>query len=139
MAGAQEAVFHIPDSHGLASLAAFGAGFSGAFGVPATEAAGVVANLPSKRSKLPHSVLLRVDEELGIALFAVQPNGQEGALLLEAGCGQFGAALHRNFGEIQLLLTFTGQATVDLRGKWNPLVLQPMRVARAAIAVARKA
>ena len=137
MPGAQEAIFHIPDSHGLASLAAFGTGFSGAFGVPATEAAGVVANLPSPRSKLPHSVLLRVDD-LGIALLAIEPNGQEGALLLEAGRGQFSAAVHRNFGEIQLLLSFTGQGTVDLRGKWNPMVRQPMRVARAVIAVARK-
>jgi hypothetical protein len=133
----QEAIFHVPDSHGLSSLAAFGTGFSGAFGVPALEDAGIVASLPSKPSNLPHSVLLRADDQ-GISLFATHPDDQKGQLLSQASRGQFHAALHRNVGRIQLILTFREAGTIDLRGKWGPISRQPMRVARAVLAVSNK-
>jgi hypothetical protein len=135
--GQQEAIFRVPNSHGQSSLAAFGTGFSGAFGVPALEGAGIVANFSSRPSNLPHSVLLGADDQ-GISLFATHPDGQKAQLLLQASRGQFHAALHRNVGRIELILSFPEAGTIDLRGKWGPITRQPMRVARAVLAVSRK-
>ena len=116
MTGEQlEAVFRVHGSHILANVAAFGTGFSSAFGVNATEATGLVTNLPGARSRSSQFVLVRATEE-GIALRASDRNGSEGPLLLEAQQGTFRAALHRNIGQFQLFLFIPDQLPIELSG-----------------------
>ncbi len=133
-----EARFRTWDSHLIANVAAFGSGFSDAFGVGVdAPIAGVIANVPLQPTTLPHWILVSADDH-GIHLYATDQGGARSHLLLEAGPSTFRAALHRYIGEIQLMLFVPQHKPISLKGKWTPTTKQPMRVARATIGLARK-
>jgi hypothetical protein len=131
-----EARFHSWTPHLIANVAAFGSGFSDAFGV-GVNAPTVVANVSLQPTTLPHPILVSADKH-GIHLYAADQGRARGQLLLEAGPSTFRASLHRYIGEIQLMLFVPQHKPTSLKGKWTPITRQPMRVARAIVGLARK-
>jgi len=136
--GALEAMFHTWDPQLAADIAAMGVGMAGVASGSAMSLAtpAFLSFLPTRSSKpLPHWILLRADGQ-GIRLFASDRKRQKGLLVKEAARGAFRASLHRNIGDIELLLFFGAQEDVLLKGKWGPFRHQPMRVARAVLGLA---
>jgi hypothetical protein len=131
---APAALFRSWDSHLLASIAAFVVGVLGGGG--GGSSAGAAANVGSLPPQLPRWILVETDA-LGVRLFASNRSGAKGGQLLEAGQGTFRASLHRNVGQIQLMLFVPEERSVALKGRWGPFRRGPIRVARAVVGLAK--
>ncbi len=132
---ARTALFRSWDTHRLAKMTSFVVGVMGAGAVGSPAAAGA-ADMGSLPPQLPRWVLVQTDAH-GVRLFASNRNGTKGGQLLEAGRGTFRASLHRNAGQIQLMLFVPEERPVALKGRWSPFRRGPIRVARAIVALAK--
>lgn len=133
-----EALFHTWDPQLVADITAMGVGMTGVASGSSMSLAtpAFLSFLPTRPSKpLPHWILLRADQQ-GIHLFASNRKRRRGPLILEAGPGTFRASLHRNIGDIELLLFFITREPISLKGKWGPFHHQPIRVARDLVQLA---
>lgn len=137
-AGRAEAIFHTWDPKLVADIAAIGVGMAGVASGSAMSLAtpAFFDFLPSRRAKpLPHWILLGVDGQ-GIHLHASDRHRRKGPVVVEAEPRTYRATLHRNLGDIELLLFIKKQEPISLKGKWGPFWHQPMRVARAVLRLA---
>lgn len=131
-----EGLFRTWDSHLRSDVIAFGVGAGLAHGPGGDAIAGAAMHLGSGQSQLPHWILVQTDES-GLLLFSSDKQGAKGHRLLGASRGTFRASLHRNIGQVQLMVFIPGQPSIALRGKAVLGRRKQIRVARAVVEMAK--